>query len=1202
MNDCPQTTTTEVRSADLVHDPAIWKILLQKTASAPKSILPSVLEEGRQFQILECLIAILFSELLSEYQWFSTPIQGDDGLDFFGEKPKNRNRLFPPTSVALGQSKFSSGRKNIIQQLKADIGRIVPRFECNHLDAVYVVVARSERSVITKSERDQLTNATDITVRILDIDELDYLMRINFAHLKDFLHRSIQSRSEFERVDEYFSTPKRLYDPGWTQKVISPKIVGTGETFEVKIELKTERLLPGKFFTQWSRGHHSIVVRGAPKELSLGKHPISIDPWRAIGHSFRLYTYSIGNVNLGKLDILDQDDSLIYTIDLGNIWVENRFEPDFIVGRNGILLAGLSEVVTRVSESQCVEVRAIIGPGGTGKTRLVQEAAILFEQAAGVFVSVSCGDGPDSLSKFLTELISKSLLLHDLSNNDGEFNNYILDCICCLPQARKGNMRHTIANLLGGKTALDLQSFAEIGEIIFGALAHASIERPLFIHISEVHRSTPMLCRLLSSIVARAREKKTPFGSHARILFVFELRASAFSETLQNTFHIYDHEILRTSKFNSEDSYAYCRYALRQFLAPEWVPFLASSRGHVFVRAISTHVHAPIELPEVLRQLIRHDVVMLGRDGGHLVVVKSAIPSAVQAVLANDKLTGAELSSGGRLTLRALSLVGERFHRGVFEAVMHTAGLGSFDARAEISRWLLETAGSNDVTFRHESYYLAARNLVVDPSRFTEMLCVVQRYYESNGTLNPSDHLRLADIEFAKTSCDIGNVRFHYNEAINAARISGAEAVRIKARKGILSTFPQPTEAAQDLVVSDLMLWLESALDLMDDNHFRPWTERLEFLREMVIALRRISLRKDIEAVSIDVNAAEMRCRLRLSNDLFHLARHSEAIEELDCIIGELRPIIEHPADELHGQVARRRFLQALDRKGVAVWFGGFRQQASAIFGEVIEKGGSWGDELLEDIFWLDFHAVRATIEPKASAAALRRLACSARRPHGRLSLLANAHAILCDLLDWQREPKHDSSNNRLVQLRKEAERVLQDGTALSAPNEIVFSRMLIAAIRCFDDPISAICDFMEARDRAKIDSNHEFYWKCSINLVQLYHTMGDTNEPQKTLAISDFLAAVDWDIEQQAGDRRIERISYYRLPLAHVVIATLNSKHGSRMARQREKAEALLAEAGISRGNYLPKGKSSALLQRFRRQTSQAIISNEEIDIFLFA
>lgn len=1193
-------TKAPSRADKTAHADHIWLKLLGKTTDVPSYILSEAKEDGRYFQILECLIALVFTEWRNEYGWFVTPLQGDGGLDFFGEKPKNRGRLQPLEALVIGQSKYDGGNTKLVQKLQEDIRRVLPCYSHQRLDAVYVVAARRNRCSLSDRERKRLHDSAPVPVRIIDIDELDFLIRIYFKSIAAFLRRAIAT-DDFLEIERYFTSPRQLYDPGWSSSVRVVRRVGAGVVFELEVHVRTKRLLPLGIGISWVRRPPELKAASATLLWMNELDDIHIEPWDTSVFSESVYCFAIGEITLGELLLRDRDGEILHRIDLGTTTVENHFDPPFHLGSCSAQFARIDDAVAKTLYGDGPQLRALVGPGGTGKTRIGREAAARFVQGGGKWIHVSCGADSQAPAVFLRDLVSKLFRVDVRDEDDTTSIDDALKQICRSPFARRDHVRDVVRYFLRSGEDRRADEPKILGQVLAETLNHVAIDSPIFLQISDLHRTSAVLIEIIENIVVSMRGIDVAGDGRHRVLFLLESRTSDDGRDARLLGRLLSrNDVITTSVFTKEEARVYCEHSLRLFVTDQWRPFLSTKGGQDFVDAISAHVRAPIDLPEVLTQLIAHGVLMPTGAAGRLEFHRTILSKEEMRQLARDTYVWGFLSDSAKAALKAAALFGTKIPKRLFEDILKSLACDIGNVRRELSRSIVEIDGLNDVSFSHESYFLAAKALDIDSDVLDSTLDALKSYILRDKDILALSHIKLAEIEQMRSTYQVATVRSHYMRAVETADACGAQHLGILARLGWLATFPSLEVSAAQLTGRELEAWFDVALKLLGDDHYRPWRERLEYARRFGESLRIFTIRQDRADLDRDVESTRTICRLRLANDLFHLARHREAIEELDALLRELWFVGENCIDVPSPDV-KQNYLLALDRKGVALWFAGDKEAAWSLFSEVTRKAKAWDLAPVEDIFLLDFFAVRASKDPSGESINLHRLAHSARKHTFRIGLLAEAHAILCDILVHTSAEFSIGKFENLPKLHREASNLFEEAVIAQAPNEIVFSRLLMGIIAAFADPNRAVACISEARDRARSDQHHEFLWKCLVNLAQLHRLPDVQNETQCSLALDELMSVVEWDVDQQSAGHRCSRIEYYSLPLAHVLAATAGAVEGSAGAMIRIRAEGLMAETGYDLKGASPK-KISSLLRQFRSRAPQTIIDFGELHLFVFA
>jgi len=510
----------------------IWKLLRRNTSLVPKEIaVPE--DQGYRFQIFEILITLLISHQHQDFNWKVTRVQGDKGIDFIGKRPilqlQGYGELVPDFAI-IGQCKVrdhggfgkSGKHANAFDQLYKDLRsydasvkdvRIMPKIFLGCL----VDVIGSEQRIQDEKSLSRLINAS---VTILDFTEISSLISDNLDILTKVLNLGMYAPDEHNAVIQYFKCYRKKKEVNllkWDTKISSENIQ-TGEVLRIDIVLESRYLLNKNTTVR------HVLKKGSQFETVLkrnsGEYILirdTINHRKAKGVIY-LRSFAIGNQTLGRLELLE-DGNITSTHEIGDIDLEYSFKHRFFVWPSLTSSSDefIKELLNKTGESPC-SIFGVIGPGGIGKSRYIEELKFRPEFTGWGFTKIQHGKQIDRPLGLITDLVSFATI------GDGFFT-----------EKNKESIENKLKEIPSNYTSKAHSSFLSLTDskkenydpnalaiIVAAWLRIRAGEQHLVIHFADMHQAPKEVVDFIIQVHEIISNDESNFGNS--LVFILEGR------------------------------------------------------------------------------------------------------------------------------------------------------------------------------------------------------------------------------------------------------------------------------------------------------------------------------------------------------------------------------------------------------------------------------------------------------------------------------------------------------------------------------------------------------------------------------------------------------------------------------------------------------------------------------------------------------
>lgn len=1132
----------------------ILEILRRPISYVPPSIRIS--RPAKEFQFFEVLSAYIMSLIESDFEWTVTPLQHDNGVDFYGERALFRlpGLETPVTMVIAGQCKAS---KNVKTPLPSDLWGLLNAVKPS-IVFIFLMTNISRKRI--GHAQDIFTSETNRQCRILGLNEIIRLIQLYRADILHLLHQSLSSRDEGVLRTFIERLPTSQSD-NIEVKTRLPEKALAGTPFYVHVNVHSVLLCKNTLRVRWNHSPDILLIK--PTELVA---PDGFLIEAGVGFcstlSLKLISYYVGEVSLGEL-VFEAEGSPIKTVPLGSLSTVDQYHPIFFWEPYHHHRIRFFELLEK-AEAHAPEGGAITGQGGAGKTRFCQELGYFAEQRGGEFISVSHPQDLEHPYRIFA-LLAQELLSDpfDALNPQESLESYIQSLHSKLYQRAKGTIAMIFSNEDRGGCVFDREAMIQL---LLVMLLQKAKTTTYVLHFSDLHWASAEALGILGDLLQRLR--KMVADCRASVLFLFEGRVQTnlkYTDTRSTSA-----QMTSTVIFESFiDRYQLERFDVKPFSTAQSYAFLT----HLFENAQSANRRVPKELiPQ--QELLIGEIARYGQGNPFHMVEQIKLLRQAGLLARNQRtglifLTGPPLSSYQvptsvydlislrlkfiedsspelGLLIKSVGLIKDRLNAQLFRKLHRSLANHTPDsAIQEIEILNIDTP--SEIRFRHENYYQVVRDF---PLKERERQKITEVYLDWYRDLRPKTAEVLYEEALVHTNClqmKLPVIKSLLTKGLKKAETYHQYQLAIQIIEKLLYHFP--AEITRDSTsVAGLIANFKLRIKLADFSHdLQDWNLGAEQHTRVIADIDhclekrthfRPTLRSTLDYLrtSSMVDLANCQTDLGRSHQSVYLLTDARKTCDTYFKLGLLANDKEQDLwSVLYGRV--------LNRLGEANWMDGNYSEALKAFQDatsVIESKVRRPKDrlLLHHINYLDYGAVLLHQNPAKAVEMLTKSlslvpekGCS---PH--LKILAGTTVIIGEMVQLFLQDKGNSlrfrrflENRAIPQLQGEFERAMFYGFK---QEQVAASLMIGVSLSLLNDQ-RAIQWYMESIETSLRSNNLESLWRGHLNLAQFLASGGETeacffhcNRARQLLSK---------DLQGRAPHERVWRQRHLARPLAQI-------------------------------------------------------------------
>lgn len=712
----------------------------------------------RQYQIFEVVTAIVFSRIRPEYRWSVSPRSKDGGIDFVGrgEFLKSIPLGIDASIVVGGQCKKRTRAGKLLDELAGSLIAMGRSLKPTFFIAVVSAPLSEERVTNAKLDLEaelrrhcHIFDRRRIEALIADhIEAVAPIIRAGLPQAKsDGVVRYFRGRGVSEVTLDVTPTTHRM---------------PAGAPFRLVLDVRHRGAGSGPHRLRWTpaEGASAPTLVAPVGGDSTGGAPVALgyDPTNPFVDRLELefLSYSVGKLRLGSVEISGPGPTATRA-DLPDVEVTPNLRPRFYEAPYRRQLEAIEAALVD-SEAGEPTVLAILGNGGTGKTRLCQEAGLEGRRRGAEYVTAEQVVSTERPYRIFAEL------LVSLAGSSLAGENPAEDVIAAVSRLQPDLAKRAgplITVLVGstGKATFDDDQLL-LSSFVLLAVARSQ-SRPVIIHLQNLHWCTldalEFVERMIWQLQQAGRGDRVN-GQRKRIPVLFllegrthEQRASidpgwstrAFEEFLDGL----KCRRIRCPHLSDAQSAAFIRRLFEEpWSAHRQLPeSFAEAQEELIATLCRTSGGNPFHILEQLRLLRQGGYIQLSRSTGLAYLTQPAIGriELSRDVLETIRERWTYLAFHARnvaLLVAAAAMFEDRLPNRLFISLCRqlAPALSPPELRElELFRFPDSETDSGDVSFRHENYFQALHQLPLGEQDRRRILDVYLAWLDSNPSTDP---------------------------------------------------------------------------------------------------------------------------------------------------------------------------------------------------------------------------------------------------------------------------------------------------------------------------------------------------------------------------------------------------------------------------------------------------------------------------------
>lgn len=936
----------------------IWSILKRNVDSVPKKILKCELKkENKKYQLFEILIPELFSYIMPNYKWFVTPVQGDDGIDFYGKQDVFE---IPEYSIkveyhAYGQCKIKKGVSIIIP----DVGvEIIKMRRGKHLpNLIILAIASKIAKNVLIDEKKALEEEFRCSFLILGIKEIEFLLRKYFKYIELIL-KYVLKKNEFNYLYNYFNqqfVPSKIGMPINISVLDVPDKIETGKRFDVIIKIDSQIFIDEEMQISWIWPEFPIVQNPQKSHIKLilpteMEHPgslsLKLKDFSEISINLKFIGFFAGPQRLGKLQF-KLDKTILKEEEIGQIEFVDQYYPLFYREPYEKQLGYFNDLLSQSSAGH-MHVIAVTGAGGSGKTRLCEEFGFMAERNKFRWISISHIKNLEYPYKIIGDFLRS--LIPESSSIESPLKvtkSYLYKINNELAHKADGTLNSIFLNTEIESSSNKIFNNEVLIETLLTLLLCQSFHSPLCIHFCDMHWCMKEIFNIFSDLIYRL--KTITNTKLTKIIFIFEGRISELNtstytkEEIKNTIigweNFIDHKKdigFKIEPLSEEYSNGFLNHLFENIQSPErMVPkdlivfqdqlinnILRFSRGNPF------HMIEQINLlryKNIISKNIRTGLLFLSKR----LEEEYEVPEKVEDLIKNRFNYFKEKYPILSRFIKAISLIKDRIEISLFNHLKEKIITNniSFELIFKTEFIALQYDKATDIGFRHENYFQVINNLPLEnPDE------IVKYYLEWFEKEKSKDADSLFDKACVMEKCkkpDYDEIRELYFESHKLFDKNHKHLMSKRVLGKILSTYPSDDSMIlnnqENLIADYIKFKYEYAKKITwvgDWEHSNRHFLNLIDITDQIF--RQVYFFKNTENREI-LKYRNLCSHIELSNGEINLLQNNNAIERLNKYLPEIVSLTNLSIEEKSKSICdwNELKIRALNRLGVAYWLNG---------------------------------------------------------------------------------------------------------------------------------------------------------------------------------------------------------------------------------------------------------------------------------------
>jgi hypothetical protein len=1120
-----------------------------------------------KLQPFEVIVAAVFAQLRPDYEWWVTPNQPDDGVDFIGRGVfLNSKELGIDAAITIGgQCKKRERVDDVVGELSGSFARMAASLDPTLFVAAFSATLTTKR--VTEARR-ILERAHQRHCHILDRGQIESLIAANLPAARPVIRKAFSS-SDADFILNYFKSKDRAV-PVISVKVLAPSSVLAGEPFHIALKITRNSISENQLRVRWrqpsgSRTAGALVTPIAAESeggAMLDFEAASLDDPFFVQLSLEFLLYAVGAQVMGKVSIhsIQSPVKPLAIVDLPEITVVENLRPRFYDVPYRAALDEIDRAFARARTGKVLAV-AILGAGGAGKSRLCEEVGIEARRRGTQVVSARQAHTAEFPRRILANLL---LELAESGDSNEDPANRVHDVLRGLESGLAERARPVVETLFdhAGKpgSADDDQALLSVLAVL---IARRSLLQPLIIHLHDLHWCTFDVLETIDRLIwqldhLKVRPVRSVATSGLHVLFLLEGRMHEFRETDETGWstRVFERFIERLAcpsavcrAFRPEESAA---FATRLFEQAHSAKRLVSEALLELQQELILSVHTaaggnPFHMLEHVKLLQQHGILGHNPQTGLMYMVQPdfrhlALPETVFDAIAARWRYYWEHNRKLAIVLWSAALVDDSLPGSLFRHLWSRLAPQVTKADIESSEFLTLPRRDDEgtqVSFRHENYFQAMRRLQLPDAERRAVVDAYAAWFEGAPRLSPALRYAQAIVALETPTPDRRHIRRLLRTAHDTSQKRGDRGLASRILATLLDEITWPSNGESPLGMEALAQACDDEIEL--GQHLirsgRPDIayRRIERVRNVIESRFRAQTSRTSALAGRILQRRFTLLRMK-AGILYHDRRPREAASVTEQAIRELDSLVVELTDS-----ERRRWdgvvMEVLDAHSDAIALSGDlrralieARKAAAIAESLVEENPDAIDVIIT------YANILLCEAPEESELILTRYAVLAERASGpeekhlRLHLnLAMARIVLgyreTGPSACHKSKRLQSAQDALLAVFRQAHPLGRLSTAAAA----ALLLGLISALRRKNDDIDWFSQSVALAVRAR---QMETLWRAHINLAHSLHRSGKSAHDSAAAALD----LMEYSLSGDADADRSPRFDLLAVPMVHAV------------------------------------------------------------------
>lgn len=741
-------------------DRDFWKLMLRNVRGRELRALDFIAHPGRKYQVFEVLVVEVLRRWCPGMVWQVTPVSGDAGVDFTGERESVRLSVFGNIELrwkVAGQVKrMRSPKEEVLMRALASVRKLARREPI--AGAMFVISAATSREIVDRLfAKESLWHEFNGPRWYVPAEHFLACLAADLERLAT-ITSDCYSAAEQGIIQKHLQRVPPSFGSSLASSAKIPEFGDAGRAIRCVISLRSTTPMPQECLVL---RHRSATCEANPIEIARpsrmaapggltiflrGPDEYRLDVW--------LRCFVPGRRNLGGVDIFDPAGRSVGSVELGEIEVRPFLAPPYYSTPN---LALERDMMRRVEEAadRSFDAVAVIGAGGAGKSRFCERSIDMAVDEGFDWISLGHENTPASGRRLLLNLLAT------LATTAAEQMAVTEDTLLAVERVVGRQRPHVVEALSRYVHHEDHPpDHDHVATALLALIADRTRDRALAIHLYDLHWAGSELFAVLALLVEYLRRNQGSLECGVLLLLEGRSRESLLLEE-DKTFRIPTEWLryLQASGIEKAEIRPWSPEECGEYLAqtilasvdlahpldPSVLPLHRELLNHIRDRAQGN----PMHLMEQLKRL--HELGIIAQHENGLLYVRNALPSVFDTPPRVEDLIRARINYHRHLDpasidfLIVLALIGRRIPSNLFTALVRRLRCGDrlpLIARMDVA--VLPRDEASSFFFAHENYLRVFRSCDLSPT--SEALLVAIEHYDGLEVPSPqqkSEQIRL---------------------------------------------------------------------------------------------------------------------------------------------------------------------------------------------------------------------------------------------------------------------------------------------------------------------------------------------------------------------------------------------------------------------------------------------------------------------------